>query len=861
MSSLRDCQSTYRVTAVLGPTNTGKTHLAVERMLAHDSGMIGLPLRLLAREIFDKVVQEKGSHAVALITGEEKISPKHPRYYVCTVESMPLATPVAFLAVDEVQLAADRERGHVFTDRLLHARGREETMFLGAETVRPLIQKLINDVHFITRPRFSTLRYSGARKLARLPHRSAIVAFSAAEVYTLAELMRRQRGGVAVVLGALSPRTRNAQVALYQSGDVDYLVATDAIGMGLNMSLDHVAFAGLRKFDGIGLRPLVPAEIGQVAGRAGRHMNDGTFGVTANVPELAEDVIENLESHRYKPLKFLQWRNSALSFDSVPGLFHALQTAPPRDELVRTRYAEDFLALQALTKDTSIAPLVGGPAAVRLLWDVCQTPDFRKATPDAHHRLLSRIYGHLMQADGRLPEDWLSRQVEPLNRVDGDIDTLSGRIAHVRTWTYIANRPDWTPDPAYWRGRTREIEDQLSDALHTALTQRFVDRKTSALIRGLSGRTKLVGSVNSDGEVLVEGQFVGRLRGLVFEPDPDRIGFDRRTLLAAANRVLRDEIEKQATILLNTTPDMLQWPDTASIKWRNATIGTLSKGAGPMTPLPRVIATEHLAPALMQRIVRHLQAWLDQEIRRTLAPLFRLLAMNFEGTARGLVFLLGQGMGFVSRAEAADLLHTIPPADRRRLRHAGVVLGYHDIFMPALLRPKPARLRYRLTALFQECDFPPLPPEGRVSFIPQEDYSDAALFAAGYRRCGILAVRLDILERLSPILLDKTKQQCQAGHEILSLLGTAAHNVEGVFELFGYRLKTIDGVATYVRSQQTGTTRAKRRKTSGKTAAPPQTPDRKKPNGKSAPRRKTKQPAIDPNHAFAALHKLKQQVR
>ncbi|MCH8036346.1 MAG: hypothetical protein IIC53_04390, partial [Proteobacteria bacterium] len=508
-----------RVTAVLGPTNTGKTYLAIERMLGHRSGMIGFPLRLLARENYDRVVAIKGARQVALVTGEEKILPPRARYFLCTVESMPLDRPVAFLGVDEIQLCADPDRGHVFTERLLHARGLEETMFLGAETIRPILRRLVPEAQVITRPRFSTLTYSGACKLTRLPPRSAVVAFSAAEVYAMAELLRRQRGGTAVVLGALSPRTRNAQVAMFEAGEVDYLVATDAIGMGLNLDLDHVAFAKLVKFDGRNVRRLSPAEVGQIAGRAGRHMSDGTFGTTGEVGALEPDLVEAVEAHRFDPLRALYWRNRDLDFRSPRLLLRALERRPPEPELIRVRKADDLTALAALARDPEIAELAGNPGAVRLLWEVCQVPDFQQILSDQHARLLGRIYRFLAAGEERLPEDWVARQIDRIDRSDGDIDTLTARIAHIRTWTYVANRGDWLDDAGHWQERTRAVEDKLSDALHERLTQRFVDRRAATLVRRLRAGDDLLAAVKADGEVVVEGEFVGRLEGFRFRLD------------------------------------------------------------------------------------------------------------------------------------------------------------------------------------------------------------------------------------------------------------------------------------------------------------------------------------------------------
>ena len=534
-----------RVVAVLGPTNTGKTHLAIERMLGHKSGMIGFPLRLLARENYDRIVKLRGARAVALITGEEKILPPNPAYFVCTVESMPLDRPVDFLAVDEIQLCADPERGHVFTARLLHARGLQETMLLGADTIKPLMRRLISGVEYVGRPRLSTLSHTGYKKVTRLPPRSAVVAFTVADVFSLAELIRRQRGGTAIVLGALSPRARNAQVGMFQAGEVDYLVATDAIGMGLNMDLDHVAFAAVSKFDGRGPRRLSPAEIAQIAGRAGRHMSDGTFGTTADERPFDPEIVEAVETHRFESLTRLNWRNIRLRFESVPALLQSLEERPRAAGLALAREADDQRALQALARNREVAGLATHPGAVRLLWEVCQIPDFRKVMSDSHTRLLAHIFLHLAGPEERLPTDWIAAQIAALDRTDGDIDSLMTRIAHIRTWTYITHRSDWVAGASIWQERARAIEDRLSDALHDLITQRFVDRRSAFLIRQLALAGELMAAVSKSGEVLVEGAPIGRLDGLRFVPQSFD-GVEMRLLIAAASRPLRAEIAARA---------------------------------------------------------------------------------------------------------------------------------------------------------------------------------------------------------------------------------------------------------------------------------------------------------------------------
>jgi ATP-dependent RNA helicase SUPV3L1/SUV3 len=616
-----------RVTAVLGPTNTGKTHFAIERMVAHQSGMIGLPLRLLAREVYEKVVAVKGVNNVALITGEEKIVPKSPTHWVATVESMPVDIGAEFMAIDEIQLAADAERGHVFTDRLLHARGRSETVFLGSDTMRPLIQKLVPGCQFIGRPRFSDLAYTGARKLTRLPRRSAIVAFSGDAVYSIAELVRRQRGGAAVVMGALSPRTRNAQVALYQSGDVDFMVATDAIGMGLNMDIDHVAFAATEKFDGTMRRPLRASELAQIAGRAGRHMNDGTFGVTAEAEALDGETVEAVENHRFDPVRVIQWRNPNLDYSSVAALDHSLDVLPPTRGLTRARAADDQLVLRILGAEANIAALTQGPAGVKQLWQVCQIPDFRKIAVEEHARLVGSIFEHLMSHEGVLPEDWINGHVSRLDNIEGDIDAIAQRIAHIRTWTYVANRPNWLADPSGWQEKTRAIEDHLSDALHEKLTQRFVDRRTSVLMRRLREDEEFAATVDGEGEVLVEGEYVGRLQGFSFVPDPRAVGIHGRALRAAALKGLAGEIASRAHALTNAPEAAITLSEHGRLWWNGGIVAKLKKGHDPLAPQVELMADDLLAPSVRERASERLEEWLAHHIAKILAP---LLAVQVE---------------------------------------------------------------------------------------------------------------------------------------------------------------------------------------------------------------------------------------
>src|SRR6187397_187952 len=687
------------VTAVLGPTNTGKTHLAIERMLGHDTGLIGLPLRLLAREVYDKVAARAGAANVALITGEEKIKPERPRYWVCTVEAMPRFADVDFLAIDEVQLAADPERGHVFTDRLLHVRGRQETLLLGAQTMREAISDLIPGANFISRPRLSKLTYAGEKKITRLPPRSAVVAFSASEVYAIAELIRRQRGGAAVVLGALSPRTRNAQVALYQSGDVDFLVATDAIGMGLNLDVDHVAFAATRKYDGQVHRELTAGELGQIAGRAGRHMNDGTFGTTGRCPPFEPELVQALESHTFDSVKVLQWRNSALDFSSLGALAASLSQTPTEQGLTRAPIAEDIQVLEHVSRDDDVRALAASRAAIERLWEVCQVPDYRKVSPAAHAEMAVTLYGFLMR-EGTIPPDWFSAQVAQADRTDGDIDTLENRIAHISTWTFAANRPDWLADPEHWHGITRGVEDRLSDALHERLAARFVDRRTSVLMRRLRENTMLETEITKSGEVVVEGHPIGRLAGFQFAAESASAGPEGKALRAAAQKALAGEIEARANRLSHATDEQIVLSSDGSLRWHREPVGKLTAGDEILRPRVCIISDEHLTGPSRDAVQTRLDLWLKTHMERLLGPLFALsTAEDITGIARGVAFQLTEALGVLERGRVAEDVKGLDQAARAALRKHGVRFGAYHLYLPNLLKPGPRALATKLWAL------------------------------------------------------------------------------------------------------------------------------------------------------------------
>ena len=802
------------VTAVLGPTNTGKTHLAIERMLGHQSGLIGLPLRLLAREVYDKVAARAGVGNVALITGEEKIKPERPRYWVCTVEAMPRVADVDFLAIDEVQLAADPERGHVFTDRLLHVRGHHETLLLGAQTMREAISDLIPGANFISRPRLSKLAYAGEKKITRLPPRTALVAFSASEVYAVAELIRRQRGGAAVVLGALSPRTRNAQVALYQSGDVDFLVATDAIGMGLNLDVDHVAFAGTRKFDGQIHRELTPAELAQIAGRAGRHMNDGTFGVTGAVEPFSSDLIDRLETHNFEPVKSLQWRNRDLDFATLERLRDSLREAPRENRLSRARIADDMLALENVSHDREVTALAASRIAVSRLWDVCQVPDYRKISSQNHAELVATLYKFLMGPEERIPNDWFAQQVALADRTDGDIDTLATRIAHIRTWTFVANRVDWLADHGHWQERTREIEDSLSDALHERLTQRFVDRRTSALMKGLKEKDELYAEIADDGAVHVEKHYVGRLQGFRFYPDAQAEGIHGRAARHAATHVLTKELAMRVRRVVSAKNDAFKLTRAGAVLWREEEIARLEAGEDPLKPVVVILSDEHLAAPDKARVQERLNTWIAELIGERLKALAEVdAAQDIAGLARGIAFRLKENLGVLQRESVAEEIRSLDQPARAQLRKYGVRFGAFNIYFPTLLKPASSELATILWALKRGSEhgiglgaMPELPRAGLTSLaLPAGGAAlDAFYRVAGFHACGPRAVRVDMLERLADLIRPLLTWRADAANpslppkgatgdggfkatpDMMSILGCSADELGHVLKALGF---------------------------------------------------------------------------
>jgi len=756
------------VRAILGPTNTGKTYLAIERMCGHSSGVIGFPLRLLAREVYDRVVGMKGEKQVALLTGEERIVPPEARYFLCTAESMPVSggdahhdsdfkRDFAFAAIDEAQLGIDPERGHVFTDRMLRARGREETLILGSDTLRPVIRELLPEAEIVSRPRFSTLRYAGSVKLSRLPPRSAVVAFSAEQVYALAEMLRRFKGGAAVVMGALSPATRNAQVAMFQRGEVDYLVATDAIGMGLNMDVTHVAFAGLEKFDGRRDRRLSIPEMAQIAGRAGRHQKDGTFGTLGLTEEsggFSEEEINAIEEHRFRPLDSLYWRNAELDFCDVKALIRSLE-AKSDDPLLRPApEAIDLAVLKQLAEDPAIASRRGPQA--RRLWAVCGLPDFRKVGPMHHARMVRRLFSYIEEG-GHVPHEWFAAEVARLDNMSGDIEALADRLAGIRSWAYIAHRSDWLKEPAKWAERTREVEGRLSDALHERLTQRFVDRRTAVLVRdiGARGSDALPVTVAADGEVSVGPEPIGHLTGFEFRVDPSTRLADKRLLLAAAERRLGDELDRRARALVEAEDQAFQLTvednGGLAVAWEGHVLARLAPGRSLLEPALRTArALDRLSAPRRAELRERLERWLEAQIGRHLRPLQKLAAAATDPATspgvRALAAMLTDAGGVLPRKAVLGAIAHLEQPDRQALHRLGVRLGPLDVFLALLLKPAAQRWRAALLSTKQGQPMPALPSAGAATLTAQADSRGASL---AYRRLGPTWIRIDLADRLA----------------------------------------------------------------------------------------------------------------
>jgi ATP-dependent RNA helicase SUPV3L1/SUV3 len=773
--------------AQLGPTNTGKTHRAVRRMLAHRTGMIGLPLRLLAREIYERVVAEVGAADVALVTGEERCIPERPRYWICTVESMPVNRSVEFLAVDEIQLATHPERGHVFTGRLMHASGTHETWFLGSDSMAPIVRQLAPTARIETHQRFSKLRHTGSSRLSSLPPRSAVVAFSMREVYEMAERLRRHRGGTAVVMGALSPRARNAQVEMYQAGEVDFMVATDAIGMGLNMDISHVAFSGLHKFDGKQTRALAPGELAQIAGRAGRFKRDGSFGTLSGVEAIDPRVVEAIENHRFRPVDRVRWRSSSLDFSSPDSLLESLRHRPSHRCLISQQQAVDESTLVRLLENDDVRIRARGEQLTRLLWEVCQVPDFRKTLVDSHVQLLTEIYLQLTGDEGCLSPDWIAPRMARLDREEGGIETLTTRIAFVRTWTYIAHRSRWVKDPSHWYGRARAIEDRLSDALHTRLTHRFVDRKTLALVRGLESLkagSNVDRQLSDDGQVLLAGQSLGSIKGLDFHAEQSASTQHRSALWKAARLALADEVEERITQLFDDPDEHLSLDATGQLLWEKEPLGRLVCGSDLFHPDLRLTDLALVDSHARQRLYERLLHWVRDQIAKVFP---QLDTPDLSHEARGLLYQLRQGMGCIPVGPVRSQIKAIGKPEKKRLSKMGIRFGVHFIYVEQLLTDEALVLRSGLWKARSGHQA-----QLALPIAPSTGCTDRSLIpwykAIGYVPTGPRALRVDRYETARAQLRGLARAgEFQASEALKETLQCEGETLRAVVESMGYR--------------------------------------------------------------------------
>ena len=783
-----------RITAVLGPTNTGKTHLAVETMMEYESGIIGFPLRLLAREIFDKCVNKIGAEKVALITGEEKIIPKLPKYYICTVESMPQDMMVDFIAVDEIQMCVDHERGHIFTDRLLHARGDKLTMFLGSHTMKSLISSLVDGVEFVNKERYSNLTYSGYKKISRLNPKTALIAFSIDEIYAIAELVRRQKGGAAIIMGSLSPKTRNSQVELYQSGDANFLVATDAIGMGINMDINNVSFSSLIKFDGKKNRKLNLSEISQIAGRAGRHINDGTFGVTGECKQLSFDEVEKLEKHELQKIDVLYWRNSEINFDSLDNLVSSLEKNTNNKFLKRINDCEDEKVLKFLIKNNNNLKNKLSKDFVKTLWECCQIPDFSKKAYGNHIEVVKKVFEFLTSNSGKVTNEYMKKQLEYLDRYDGNIDTLANRISNVRTWSYVANKKNWANNSDYWIERTKYIEDKLSDKLHEELTKSFVDKRISILSRTLKQDVALATEIKNENEVIIDEQYIGRLSGLKLDLDlkSESLKTDIKSLKKAARQAIAPELMRRVNRIIRS--EVLRLDNDHKIYWMDSPIAYISKGTNYLNPKLRLIVDEAIDPETKEKLKINLEKKLRTLISSELSDLVNLIKSKFKNNyARALCYQLFEKNGVMKRKTVNEMIKNISKDDRSNLRKAGVKIGRYHIFLPRMLKPSAVNLRVKLWKLYYPEDKKYIIPKSGLNFLKNETIeNNKFLLICGFENFNKFYIRVDILERLFLKIIENIKDGIfKIDSNMINLIGCSKENFYKLLELMEYKRKKI----------------------------------------------------------------------
>ena len=786
-----------KIIALLGPTNTGKTHVAIEKMLEYDTGIFGLPLRLLAREVYEKCTKKVGVEKVALITGEEKIIPSTAQYFICTVESMPKNKDVDFVAIDEIQMCADRERGHVFTQRMLEARGAKLTMFLGSQVMAKIIDNLIVGVEFKKKERYSKLSYSGIKKISRLDRKVAIIAFSIEEVYAIAELVRRQKGGAAVIMGSLSPKTRNSQVGLYQSGDVDYLIATDAIGMGLNMDINEIYFSNLKKFDGKKTRRLNLIEMSQIAGRAGRYKNDGGFGTTGDSETLNSDEIEKIEKHQLPDTKMIYWRNSNLDFASPKNLIASLEQKPNEKNLIRTNDSLDESVLRFFLKKGSNNIIYH--KNLDLLWECCQIPDFEKKAYGQHVNTVDKVFQFLTTRKKRIPSTFMKDQLKGLEKDHGNVDLLSHRLSNVRTWSYVANKKNWVENSDYWVQLTKNIEDKLSDKLHEELTKSFIDKKISILSRSLKQDLVLNTTINNENKIHIDGQLIGELKGLKFliEVTPKTLDTDIKSIKKAARKGVEKELIKRVDKILAENEE-IQINNENRIEWKNNTIARLKKGNDYLNPEIEIIADDSLNIDSKTKLIIHLNKWLNNYTNEVLGDLIRLTKHKIENQyLRGLVFQLYENNGVVKRNEVEQITKSIPVDERKKLWGMGIKLGRYHIYLPKMLKPKAVKFRIGLWKVFNNLSEKNKIPQSGLNFLVSKNFDKNFLLLCGFEKFNEFFIRIDILEKLFIKIIDVTKdRKFKINTDMMNLLGCTKENFYKLMSYMNYKKdKTVD---TYI---------------------------------------------------------------
>ncbi len=782
-----------KITAVLGPTNTGKTHLAIETMMSFDSGMIGFPLRLLAREVYEKVIKKTSLDKVALITGEEKIIPSNAKYYLCTVESMPIDKELDFVGVDEIQMCADHERGHIFTDRLLNIRGNKLTMFMGSNTIRNIISKLDDDIEFINRNRLSKLTYSGHKKISRINRKTAIIAFSAEEVYAIAELIRRQKGGAAIVMGSLSPKTRNAQVELYQSGDVDFLVATDAVGMGINMDLDHVYFSSLKKFDGKKLRRLNLSEIGQIAGRAGRYLNDGNFGVTGDCKQINSEEVDLLENHKFEDIQFLFWRNSDLNFNNPLTLLKSLDEKPSKGWLRKIHECEDEKALKFFLRDKNLENVKLNSEKLNLLWECCQIPDFVKKTYGNHYEVIANVFKYLSNEKGKIPENYMRLQLMKLDKIEGNVDSLSNRIANVRTWSYVSNKNNWVENQNYWIEKTKLLEDKLSDRLHEELTKTFIDKRASVLARGLKQDMEFSTKILENNEVMIDNQFIGRINGLKLELDLKKgaLETDIKSLKKAARQTVAPELEKRIQTIIDT--ELIELKSDFKIYWKNFSIAKLTSGKDYLNPNIDLIVDDILEQNHRQKLIIFLEKWLKNKINTILKSLVDLRDLKDKNSSiKALAYQLYENNGVLKRYQVSEYLKKLGQDERKTLRDLGVKFGRYHVFLYRLIKPDAVSLRTLLWQNYHQKYFNLKPPTFGLNFLEDKKFKNKNfMLLCGFEQFNNFFVRIDILERLFMQIIStnsETNKEIKMIPEMLNLLGCSKDNFKKLLKNMDYKI-------------------------------------------------------------------------